>query len=98
MSGQLWLLRHAEAEPHGTRADTERKLTSRGERQARIAGAALARIGVEFDAVLFSPKVRARRTAEIAAKEWSAAQRTRLSEHPALAGGFDASQARDALH
>jgi phosphohistidine phosphatase len=96
MARQLWLLRHAEAEPHGTRADAERRLTSRGERQAQTAGLALARLGVEFDAVLSSPKSRARRTAEIAAGEWSASQRGQLRIHPPLAGGFDAPQARDA--
>lgn len=96
MARQLWLLRHAVAEPHGTRADAERRLTTRGERQANIAGVALARLGVEFDAVLFSPKARARQTAELAAAEWSPGQRKRLRAHPALAGEFDAAQARDA--
>jgi phosphohistidine phosphatase len=96
MARQLWLLRHAEAEPHGTRADAQRRLTPHGERQAHTAGIALARLGVEFDAVLSSPKSRARRTAEIAAGEWDAEQRGRLRIHPSLAGGFDAPQARDA--
>jgi phosphohistidine phosphatase len=97
MARQLWVLRHAEAEPHGTRADAERRLTSRGEEQARIAGAALARLNVDFEAVLFSPKVRARQTAEIAAKEWRPAQRKVLREHEPLASGFDGRQALDAL-
>ena len=70
MARQLWLLRHAEAEPHGTREDSERRLTERGEHQARAAGIALARLGAEFDAVLFSPKVRAAQTAELAAEGW----------------------------
>jgi phosphohistidine phosphatase len=96
MARQLWVLRHAVAEPHGTRADAERRLTARGERQARNAGAALARLGVEFDAVLFSPKSRARQTAELAAGEWGAAQRKRLRACPPLAGGFDAAAAREA--
>jgi phosphohistidine phosphatase len=97
MARQLWLLRHAEAEPHGTRQDSERRLTERGERQARAAGVALNRIGVKFDAVLFSPKVRARQTAELAAEAWSPQQRKRLREHTALASGFDASQALEEL-
>jgi phosphohistidine phosphatase len=97
MARQLWLLRHAEAEPHGTRNDAERRLTERGERQARAAGIALSRIGVKFDAILFSPKVRARQTAELAAEAWSAQQRKRLREHPPLASGFDARQALEAL-
>jgi phosphohistidine phosphatase len=97
MARQLWLLRHAEAEPHGTRNDAERKLTARGERQARIAGLAVARMGADFDLVLFSPKVRAQKTAEIASTEWSRAQRERLQLHPSLAEGFDAEQALRAI-
>jgi phosphohistidine phosphatase len=97
MARQLWLLRHAEAEPHGTRADAQRKLTARGERQARIAGVAVSRLETSFEAVLFSPKVRARQTAELAAGEWEEQQRGRLRAHPPLASGFDARQARDAL-
>jgi phosphohistidine phosphatase len=94
MARQLWLLRHAVAEPHGTRPDAQRKLTASGQRQAQAAGIALARLGVEFDAVLFSPKARARHTAEIAAKQWSAAQRERLRRYPPLAGHLDAARAR----
>ncbi|HEV3284425.1 MAG TPA: phosphohistidine phosphatase SixA [Solirubrobacteraceae bacterium] len=97
MARQLWLLRHAEAEPHGTRRDSDRRLTQRGKRQARAAGIALARMGVKFEAVLYSPKVRASQTAELAAEAWSARQRKRLREHPPLAGGFDARQAIEAL-
>src|SRR5437016_11502047 len=97
MARQLWVLRHAEAEPHGTRPDAERKLTERGERQARTVGIALARLGAAFDAVLFSPKSRAAQTAEIAAAEWDSDQRERLRSHPPLAGAFDAAQAREAI-
>ncbi len=93
MARQLWLLRHAEAEPHGTRTDAQRRLTARGEGQARAAGLALARLGADFDSVLFSPKVRAKQTAELAGAEWSKDQRERLQVHPPLAGGFGASQA-----
>ena len=94
MARQLWVLRHAEAEPHGARKDAERELTDRGERQARAAGIALGRLDVRFEAVLFSPKVRAHQTAELAAAEWSEQQRGLLQSHPPLAGDFDA---RDAL-
>jgi len=30
----MWLLRHGEAVPHESKADEERELTARGERQA----------------------------------------------------------------
>ena len=97
MSRQLWLLRHAEAEPHGSREDSARRLTERGEQQARAAGAAIARIGVGFDAILFSPKIRAAQTAEIAAEAWEEDERERMAVHLPLAGGFEAAQALDAL-
>ena len=97
MARQLWLLRHADAEPHGTRADARRRLTPRGERQAHIAGAALARLGLDFDAVLYSPKSRAAQTAELAAQAWEGSQRERLRVHAPLAGGFDAAQACEAV-
>jgi phosphohistidine phosphatase len=97
MARQLWLLRHGDAEPHGTRADAERRLTARGERQAHAAGVAIARLTTAFDEVLFSPKERARRTAELAAAGWSARRRAALREYPPLAGGFDARQALEAL-
>jgi phosphohistidine phosphatase len=93
MARQLWLLRHAEAEPHGARIDSERRLTARGEEQARTAGLALERLGAEFDGVLFSPKVRARQTAELAAEQWRAPAREGIAVHPPLAGRFDAAQA-----
>lgn len=97
MARQLWLLRHAEAEPHGTRPDAQRRLTDRGEQQARAAGVAIERLAVAFDLVLYSPKVRARATAQLAGEGWSHAQRELLTEHPPLASGFDARQALDAL-
>jgi phosphohistidine phosphatase len=97
MARQLWLLRHGDAEPHGTRADAQRRLTGRGERQSHAAGVALERLGTAFDEVLFSPKERARKTAELAAASWSPQQRATLREYAPLAGGFDASEALEAL-
>lgn len=63
MAVELWLLRHGEAEPHGSRPDADRALTARGEQQSRAAGAALAALGISFDVVYASPKVRAWDTA-----------------------------------
>jgi len=95
MARQLWLLRHAEAEPHGSREDSARRLTERGEQQARAAGVAIARIGASFDTILYSPKVRAAQTAELAAEAWDEDERARLAVHAPLAGGFDAGEALD---
>jgi phosphohistidine phosphatase len=60
----IWLLRHGEAEDGSP--DAERKLTDKGERQSRAAGAALKKLGVQLDACLASPKVRAADTAKLA--------------------------------
>lgn len=61
----IYLLRHGEAE-EGTGDDAARRLTPKGERQARAAGRALAALGIKLDACLTSPKVRAADTARLA--------------------------------
>ena len=86
MPRQLWLLRHADAEPHGTREDSARRLTERGERQARLAGEAIALMGVEFEVLLSSPKERALRTATVAAQAWS--ERSELGQSELGASGI----------
>jgi phosphohistidine phosphatase len=89
MAQQLWFLRHGDAEPHGTRADHERRLTPRGERQSRAAGLAFARLGIEFAAVFTSPRRRALDTARLAC----AALGCEPIVHEPLSGGFDAGEA-----
>jgi phosphohistidine phosphatase len=82
----IWLLRHGDAEDGEGKPDSERDLTEKGERQSRAAGAALKRLGVELDVCLTSPKVRARRTAELAC----AALGAPIEQDARLAGGdFD---------
>ncbi|MCW3050507.1 MAG: phosphohistidine phosphatase [Solirubrobacterales bacterium] len=93
MARQLWLLRHGEAEPHDSAPDAERRLTPRGERQARTAGRALAALGLEFQMVFTSPKVRARDTARLACEALAAEP----IEHEKLAEGFDASDALELM-
>jgi phosphohistidine phosphatase len=81
----IWLLRHGEAADGSP--DAERPLTEKGERQSRDAGAALAALGVELDACLASPKVRAADTARIACEQLD----LEVTIQQALAGGpFDA--------
>ena len=89
MSQQLWLLRHGEAEPHGAVEDRDRRLTARGERQSAAAGAALARLGLEFALALTSPRVRARDTARLACE----ALGVDAAEHEPLSEGFDCQEA-----
>jgi phosphohistidine phosphatase len=81
----LWLLRHGDAAEGSP--DAERPLTDKGERQARSAGKALARLGVKVDACLTSPKVRAAGTARLACEALGIEPQL----EPKLAGGpFDA--------
>jgi phosphohistidine phosphatase len=60
----IWLLRHGEAEDGSP--DEARRLTPKGEEQARAAGAALKALGVELELCLTSPRVRAEQTARLA--------------------------------
>jgi phosphohistidine phosphatase len=81
----LWLLRHGDAADGSP--DAERPLTKKGERQSRAAGLALKRLGVELDACLTSPKVRAADTAKLACEPLGVDPQ----HEPKLAGGpFDA--------
>jgi phosphohistidine phosphatase len=81
----LWLLRHAEAadgEP-----DDDRPLTEKGIQDAEAAGRALARLGVNVDACLASPKKRALQTAQLTCDPLG----VEVSVEPALSGEpFDA--------
>jgi len=65
---KLYFLRHASAADVAP-SDAERKLTKEGEEESRIAGAALAELGVKPTRIFSSPLVRARQTVEIVAKE-----------------------------
>jgi phosphohistidine phosphatase len=82
----LYLLRHGDAE-EGNGNDDVRRLTAKGERQARAAGQALTALGAELDACLTSPKLRAAETARLACEA--------VRIEPEIAeelrgGGFDA--------
>jgi phosphohistidine phosphatase len=81
----IWLLRHGDAEDGAP--DAERPLTEKGREQARAVGTALKALGVDLDACLTSPKVRAAETARIACEPLG------VEPHlePKLSGGpFDA--------
>lgn len=62
----IHLLRHGDAEPDQGDGDAARRLTPKGERQARAAGLAMARLELGIETCLASPRVRAWRTAELA--------------------------------
>jgi len=90
MAQQLWFLRHGEAEPHDARSDPDRQLTARGEEQSRAGGRALAALGVSFQAVFSSPRVRALDTARLAC---DALDSDRILIDDSLSSGFDVDDA-----
>ncbi|HVV89066.1 MAG TPA: phosphoglycerate mutase family protein [Solirubrobacterales bacterium] len=82
----IYLLRHGDAED-GDGDDAARRLTAKGERQARSAGLALRALDVGIDACLSSPRVRALDTARLACE----ALGVEVEVTEALGGGrFDA--------
>ncbi|HEY7320947.1 MAG TPA: phosphohistidine phosphatase SixA [Candidatus Binatia bacterium] len=67
----LYLLRHGiavAADQSGEQSDGERPLTPKGIKRMRRAARGLSRLKIAFDAILTSPLVRARQTADIVAE------------------------------
>ncbi|MCC6077342.1 phosphohistidine phosphatase SixA [Pseudomonas sp. GCM10022188] len=60
---RLWLLRHGQAGPYVRSGDHLRELTEHGRREALHAAGHL--LGEDLDAILVSPYVRARQTADL---------------------------------
>ncbi|KAF2390856.1 phosphohistidine phosphatase SixA [Pseudomonas frederiksbergensis] len=60
---KLWVLRHGEAEPYGSRPDSERALTSHGCEEVLRSAAEL--IGQPITAIYASPYLRAQQTAQL---------------------------------
>lgn len=68
MGAVIYLLRHGNAE-EGDGDDAARRLTPKGESQARAAGRALTALDARIDACLTSPRVRAAETARLACEQ-----------------------------
>ncbi len=81
----IYLLRHGDAED-GDGDDAARRLTAKGERQARVAGAALAVLGAGIDTCLASPRARAMETARLACEALGLEPEAAPELH---GGGFD---------
>jgi phosphohistidine phosphatase len=82
----LYLLRHgiaAAKDDPAFESDSERPLTKKGIKKFRKAARGIARLGVSFDAILSSPLVRARQTADLVAEILG--QESCVDEIPALA-------------
>jgi phosphohistidine phosphatase SixA len=84
---QLYFLRHADAgdAERWQGDDDSRPLSEKGELQAERLGSFLADVGFQPDAIISSPKVRARRTAEVVGAAIGVG--VRLDDR--LAAGFD---------
>jgi phosphohistidine phosphatase len=87
MSLQLYFLRHGIADwPNwDRRRDDERPLTDEGVEKMRAEAKAIQRLDLQLDAILTSPLLRARQTAESVARRLG----LEVIEEPALAPGFD---------
>ncbi len=84
----LYLLRHGLAADRGARYpdDSLRPLTPEGRRKMRRIAAGMRALDLEFDALLSSPYLRARQTAEIAAAAFRAADKLQLADELAPDG------------
>ncbi|MGP6428165.1 phosphohistidine phosphatase SixA [Pseudomonas pharyngis] len=60
---KLWVLRHGEAEPYGSRPDSERELTAHGRKEVLSSAARL--MGQPLTAIYASPYLRAQQTAQL---------------------------------
>ena len=84
---RLYFLRHGRADRDAwSGTDFARPLTAEGVARLERTAVRLARLGLRPDAILTSPLVRARQTAEIAAA--GLGREDRLREDDRLAGGF----------
>lgn len=90
---QLLIIRHAIALPHGTTGmpDERRPLTAEGEARFRECARGIAALVERPDALLTSPWLRARQTADLVAAAWG---RCEAVDCDALAGGSFAEQAQ----
>lgn len=82
----LYLLRHgiaAAKDDPAFESDSERPLTKKGVKKFRKAALGIERLGISFDAILSSPLVRARQTADVVAEILG--RESCVEEIPALA-------------
>src|SRR3954467_12211147 len=80
----LYLLRHGIAAEPGTAGitrDADRPLTADGEKKVGKIARAMKAMELSFDAIVSSPYVRARQTAELVAESLGSTERLQLSEH-----------------
>ena len=85
---EIWVLRHAKAEEAGpATSDEQRALTPGARKTMRSVAEAIARLDPKLDAILTSPLLRARQTAEPVAR--ALGERDLLIETESLSPGAD---------
>ncbi len=90
---RLYILRHGIAEERGGIPDGERRLTPEGIEKMQREARAFVRIGVDPEAIVTSPLVRAMETAEIVADALGLRDVLRVDDR--LAGGFGLGDLQD---
>jgi len=88
----LYVVRHAIAVERGTPGydeDSQRPLTDMGRRKMKKIVNGLSELGIELDAIVTSPYVRARDTAMILAKEFERKDKVALSDSLIPPGNFE---------
>ncbi len=89
---KLYALRHADAADHDDPRfdnDADRPLTIKGVRRAKLLAHALRQWEITFDAILSSPLVRTRETAEIVMRGLRLQGKLELTEHLAPSGDVE---------
>jgi phosphohistidine phosphatase len=79
----LFLLRHgiaAEPDALGIKTDAERPLVPKGEDRLRAAAVAMEKMKLSFDAIISSPYLRAKQTAEIVARHFKLQKKLAFSD------------------
>lgn len=93
---KLYFLRHGIAEDQSpTGRDADRRLTADGVFEMEAVARGMAALGLRFDSIRTSPRVRARHTAEIAATALEL--EALLTEAPALSYGCGLAELRELL-
>lgn len=93
---KLFFLRHGIAEDQSpTGRDADRRLTAEGVEEMEAVAAGMAALGLQFDIIHTSPRVRARHTAEIAAAALGQSDQVTLA--PALSYGCGLAELRELL-
>jgi phosphohistidine phosphatase len=88
----LYIVRHAIAVERGTPGyedDSQRPLTDEGRKKMKRIAKGLSELGIELDAIVTSPYIRARDTATLLAKEFGMKDKVALSDSLIPPGNFE---------